>query len=63
MVNTMLKLDIVKKISPEIALEVMNALVSIHNNLVCENEKAQLMAFFEMGVIVEQLAARIRSET
>ncbi len=63
MVNTMLKLDIVKKISPEIALELMNAFVEIHNDLVSNKEKGQLFGFFKMGCIVEQLAARVRSET
>ena len=48
---------IVEKISPEIALEMMNEIVSIHNLLAADHENE---AFYRMGSLVEQLAQRVR---
>lgn len=58
-----MKPEITKQISSEIALELMNDLVQIHNYIIMNGEKGQLLAFFNLGVLVESLAERVRSET
>lgn len=58
-----MKPEIVKQISPKIALELMNDLIQIHNHIISDGEKGQLLAFFNLGTLVESLAERVRSET
>lgn len=49
--------DIAKKISPEIALELLNELIEIHNLLIKEDQRE---AFFRLGSLVEMIADRAR---
>lgn len=58
-----MKPEIVKKISPEIALELMNDLIQIHNYIIMDREKGMLLALFNLGTLVESFAERVRSET
>jgi len=50
---------IANKISPEIALELMNELIEICNILINGYDKR---AYFRLGSLVEQLAQRVRED-
>lgn len=54
-----MKPEIIKQISGKLALEIMNDIVEIHNQLLKEDQR---QAFFNMGILIESLAERIRND-
>jgi len=54
-----MKPEFVKQISPDLALELLNDLVELHNLLIFDKNKE---AFYLLGVLTESIAERSRNE-
>ncbi len=50
---------LVKRIDPEVALELLNDLIEINNLLIKTSERS---VFFQLGSLVEQIAQRVRDD-